>query len=150
MKNVNEQPSLLHTETLCFSYYDRPILRDISLSLLRGEFLGLLGPNGSGKSTFLKNLLGYLKPSQGRVVFAETTRRETVLAFVSQSTGLHAAMTVRDAVLMGRLPISKAAGPAIAAKTMSWLPRPSRVSVFSRWRSGMYCNYPAVNCKRRL
>ncbi|MDR3303796.1 MAG: ABC transporter ATP-binding protein, partial [Treponema sp.] len=107
MKNVNEQPALLRTESLCFSYYERPILRDISLSLRRGEFLGLLGPKGSGKSTFLKNVLGYLKPSQGRVVFAETTRRETVLAFVPQSTGLHAAMTVRDAVLMGRLPYLK-------------------------------------------
>jgi iron complex transport system ATP-binding protein len=96
----------LYTENLCFSYYERPILRDISLSLRRGEFLGLLGPNGSGKSTFLKNLLGYLKPSQGRIVFAGEPGKPCI-AFVPQSTGLAAAMTVRDVVLMGRLPYLK-------------------------------------------
>ena len=55
-----------------FAYHERLILKDISLSLKSGEFLGFLGPNGSGKSTFLKNLLGFLKPSQGRIVFSGT------------------------------------------------------------------------------
>jgi iron complex transport system ATP-binding protein len=101
---------------LRFAYRDRPVLRDISLSLRSGEFLGFLGPNGSGKSTFLKNLLGFLKPSAGRIVFsgspgdssfpAEFSRAEQArrLAFVPQSPGIRSSLSVRDLVLMGRLP----------------------------------------------
>jgi iron complex transport system ATP-binding protein len=101
---------------LRFAYRDRPVLRDISLSLRSGEFLGFLGPNGSGKSTFLKNLLGFLKPSEGRIVFsgsfqdppsfAECSRAERArrLAFVPQRPGIRSSLSVRDLVLMGRLP----------------------------------------------
>jgi iron complex transport system ATP-binding protein len=93
---------------LSFAYHERLILNDISLSLKRGEFLGFLGPNGSGKSTFLKNLLGFLKPSRGRIVFsgAVLTRleRSRRLAFVPQNSLPPAALSVRDVVLMGRLP----------------------------------------------
>jgi ABC-type cobalamin/Fe3+-siderophores transport system ATPase subunit len=60
----------LEARELSFAYHDRAVLQEISLSLRPGEFLGFLGPNGSGKSTFLKNLLGYLKPSRGRIVFS--------------------------------------------------------------------------------
>ncbi|MDR3146345.1 MAG: ABC transporter ATP-binding protein [Treponema sp.] len=100
----------LKTEGLGFAYHKRLILNDVSLSLKTGEFLGLLGPNGSGKSTFLKNLLGFLKPSRGRIVFSginsvsATKERFRRLAFVPQSSGLHAALSVRELVLMGRLP----------------------------------------------
>jgi iron complex transport system ATP-binding protein len=93
-----------------FAYHERLVLNDISLSLKGGEFLGFLGPNGSGKSTFLKNLLGYLKPSRGRIVFSGTgivpTRPEIsrLLAFVPQNSRPPAALSVRDVILMGRLP----------------------------------------------
>jgi iron complex transport system ATP-binding protein len=98
----------LKAENISFAYHERPILKDISLSLRAGEFLGFLGPNGSGKSTFLKNLLGYLKPSAGRIVFsgAVLTRleRSRRLAFVPQNAGPPASLSVRDVILMGRLP----------------------------------------------
>jgi iron complex transport system ATP-binding protein len=99
---------MVDAENISFAYHERPILKDISLSLKAGEFLGFLGPNGSGKSTFLKNLLGFLKPSHGRIVFsgavlsrAERSRR---LAFVPQNSLPPAALSVRDVILMGRLP----------------------------------------------
>jgi iron complex transport system ATP-binding protein len=100
---------------LSFAYHERFILKDISLSLKAGEFLGFLGPNGSGKSTFLKNLLGFLKPSQGRIVFSgsdtvqtqgERSRTEGSkrLAFVPQNSRPPASLSVREVMLMGRLP----------------------------------------------
>ena len=95
---------------LRFAYHDREILRGISLSLHTGEFLGLLGPNGSGKSTFLKNLLGFLKPHTGRVVFSgalsdlSAKTRSRLLAFVPQRPGLTMSLPVRDLIIMGRLP----------------------------------------------
>jgi iron complex transport system ATP-binding protein len=100
----------LEAQKISFAYRDRAVLEEISLSLRPGEFLGFLGPNGSGKSTFLKNLLGFLKPSHGRIVFSgaetEPSREERArrLALVPQSSGLRAVLSVRDLILMGRLP----------------------------------------------
>jgi iron complex transport system ATP-binding protein len=110
---------MVSAEGISFAYHERLILNDVSLSLKAGEFLGFLGPNGSGKSTFLKNLLGFLKPLRGRVVFyggspSEGTRRGASgpsgeersrhLAFVPQSSRPAASLSVRELMLMGRLP----------------------------------------------
>lgn len=44
-----------------------PILKDFNLRILRGDRIGILGKNGSGKSTFLKLLIGELKPDSGHI-----------------------------------------------------------------------------------
>ena len=51
-------------------FYYRPgkwILRDLNVCLARRAVLAVLGPNGRGKTTFLKLLLGALKPREGEV-----------------------------------------------------------------------------------
>lgn len=45
----------------------RTVLKDISLDVQRGEFLGIIGRNGSGKSTLLKLIMGTLKPDSGDI-----------------------------------------------------------------------------------
>ena len=61
---------------LHFAYHDaddpsgadaKPIVRDLSTIIVRGDKVGILGPNGSGKTTLLRLLLGQLEPSAGRV-----------------------------------------------------------------------------------
>jgi ATP-binding cassette subfamily F protein 3 len=47
--------------------YDRPLFRELSFSLKRGQRLGILGPNGSGKTTLLRVLLGQEEPDAGQV-----------------------------------------------------------------------------------
>ncbi|MAT14441.1 MAG: hypothetical protein CMJ46_04140 [Planctomyces sp.] len=47
--------------------YDGPLFKDLTLQIERGERLGILGPNGCGKSTFLKTLVGQLKPDTGEI-----------------------------------------------------------------------------------
>ena len=47
--------------------FDRPIIRDFSATILRGDKIGLIGPNGAGKSTLLKTILGDLTPDSGTV-----------------------------------------------------------------------------------
>lgn len=43
------------------------VISDVSLTLMKGEILGLIGPNGAGKTTFVNVLSGFQKPQAGRV-----------------------------------------------------------------------------------
>ena len=52
-------------------------LRDVSLTVERGDFYGLVGLNGSGKSTLLKVISGVFKPSAGSVTGAAPSRRSS-------------------------------------------------------------------------
>jgi ABC transport system ATP-binding/permease protein len=49
------------------SYADRPIIRDFSTEILRGDRVGIVGPNGAGKTTLLDLLTGALVPDSGEV-----------------------------------------------------------------------------------
>ncbi len=49
--------------------FDHPVLTSISLTINRGETVGVLGQSGTGKSVLLKLIAGFLKPDRGRVLF---------------------------------------------------------------------------------
>ncbi|MEL6582475.1 MAG: LPS export ABC transporter ATP-binding protein [Pseudomonadota bacterium] len=57
----------LHVKGLGKSYKRRPVLRDISLELHRGEVIGLLGPNGAGKTTCFYSITGLVIPEAGTI-----------------------------------------------------------------------------------
>ncbi len=48
----------IETQNISFSYNTKEVIKNISLALEQGEFLGIIGPNGAGKSTILKILGG--------------------------------------------------------------------------------------------
>lgn len=50
----------------------RPVLRDVDLSVHKGELVGLIGPNGAGKTTLLRSILGLVPTASGRVAVAGT------------------------------------------------------------------------------
>jgi len=54
------------------SFDERPIIKDFSLRIQRGDRIGLVGANGAGKTTLLKLLTGEMKPDAGKVVLAKT------------------------------------------------------------------------------
>lgn len=50
-----------------FAWGDKPVVSHFSGAVIRGDKIGLIGPNGVGKSTFLKLLMGDLKPTSGEI-----------------------------------------------------------------------------------
>jgi iron complex transport system ATP-binding protein len=107
---------LLSADSVSFAYdagADGPGfgIESVSVSVPRGQVVGLLGPNGSGKTTLLKLLAGLLAPKGGAVRLegrdlttytrAQIARR---LAVVPQHTHPAFDYTVLDIVLMGRYP----------------------------------------------
>ncbi|MDO5103322.1 MAG: ABC transporter ATP-binding protein [Lautropia sp.] len=102
---------VLQTRQVSWHARQKPIVQDVSVSVMAGETLGLIGPNGSGKSTLLRLLAGLLTPSQGDVLIHDQPmkhlRRRMLaqqLALVSQSAETQEAITVQDAVELGRTP----------------------------------------------
>jgi iron complex transport system ATP-binding protein len=93
--------------------YDRtvPVLRDVSFSVHRGEFLSFLGPNGSGKTTLLRLLDRIFLPLRGQILLDDRNlgkfSRSAIaqrIAFVPQDGGVQFPFTVFEIVLMGRSP----------------------------------------------
>jgi iron complex transport system ATP-binding protein len=86
-------------------------LRDVSLSLAKGELLGVVGPNASGKSSLIRAITDVVTPQRGEVrldgsLVRRLSRRELSLrvAVVPQNPSLPEAFTALEVVLMGRTP----------------------------------------------
>ena len=61
------EEELLKVKDLSFTYEEEPVLKNISLTVSRGEKIAVMGSNGAGKSTFFLNLNGVLKPDAGEI-----------------------------------------------------------------------------------
>ncbi len=92
----------------------KKIIKSISLSVGKGEFVGIIGPNGGGKSTLLKTVYRILKPSNGTIMFGgenmqnislHTSARQ--MGVVGQFNTVNFDFTVMEMVLMGRMPHKK-------------------------------------------
>ena len=103
--------SHLEVKNLVFAYDSEPILKDISLLVEKGEFIGLIGPNGSGKSTLLKLMGGVMSLSDDAVRINDqpiNAIKKKVLArditWISQEHPMVFPFTIQEIVLMGRHP----------------------------------------------
>lgn len=102
--------TIIELEGISFSYgRAADVLSDVSLTVRKGEYLGLIGPNGGGKTTLLKVMLGLLKPREGRVELFGTPLRAFKewprIGYVSQRAIAFDALfpvTVEEVVRMGR------------------------------------------------
>lgn len=105
---------------LCFSYADRPVLEDVSLSVPDGSLACVLGPNGAGKTTLFRCLLGLEHPGSGTVLVngrdvadLGPAERSREMAFVPQSHAQPFDYPALDVVLMSaasRLGVLRAPG----------------------------------------
>ncbi len=89
--------NLLEIVNLSHAYEDKVLYRNQSLSLFKGEHMGIVGPNGAGKSTLIKILSGEIVPDGGRVVwhpqvkvghldqYAVVSNEDTILAYLKSA-----------------------------------------------------------------
>jgi len=61
--------NILQVQNLSKSFLGVKALDNIQFSLQKGEIHALMGENGAGKSTFMKILMGLLKPDSGEIIF---------------------------------------------------------------------------------
>lgn len=103
--------SILKIDNLSGGYYSQMILKDISLDIKKGDFLGIIGPNGSGKTTLLRLISKVLAPKEGRIKFCGKDISQISLkefcqqaGFVPQEAIINFSYTVLEIVLLGRIP----------------------------------------------
>ena len=102
---------ILELERIGFQYGEKRVLQNITLTVARGEFFGILGPNGSGKSTLLNLIDGIRLPCEGEIrlkgIAPGRMRRKDMarlVAVVPQEASWVFPLTVEEIVLMGRTP----------------------------------------------
>jgi zinc transport system ATP-binding protein len=116
--------ALVEIEDLSFRYGAEPVLEDVSLSVEKGDVLGLIGPNGGGKTTLLKLILRLLSPQQGRIKLfgkpLELFKEQAKIGYVRQralSFEQSFPATVAELVSLGRTPRLSRWRPWSAADT---------------------------------
>ena len=99
----------LYVKNLDYQIGNDQILKQISLEIRDGEFVGLVGPNGCGKSTMLKHIYRTYKPKGGTIFLdgkdiTEFSAKKMAgeLAVMAQENQLEFDFTVRDMVMFGR------------------------------------------------
>lgn len=100
-------PSAIAFEGVCAGYFGRDVLDEVTFTVDRGDFVGIIGPNGSGKSTLLKTIVGIhpIQCGSATVLGAvpEHVNRR-LIGYVPQieSVNWGFPVSVFDVVLMGR------------------------------------------------
>lgn len=108
MQQVSHLHIIIELERVCFSYNTEEIIKDVSLEIHKGDYVGIIGPNGGGKTTLLKLMLGILKPNDGIVKLFGTNIQEfkdwAKIGYVPQKTyiEMNFPISVEEFVEMGR------------------------------------------------
>lgn len=102
---------MMKAEGLSGGYGDSRLINNVSLTVEKGEFLGILGPNGSGKTTLLRLLTGTLPAKEGSVCLAgkpladyKPKELARIMAVLPQKTDQAFTFTVKETVAFGRYP----------------------------------------------
>jgi ABC-type Mn2+/Zn2+ transport system ATPase subunit len=95
-------------ENVTVAYHGKIALHSASLQLNSGSICGLVGMNGAGKSTLFKAIMGFAKPTTGRIlvngVSIRQAQKDNLVAYVPQSEEVdwNFPVSVADVVMMGR------------------------------------------------
>lgn len=96
---------LIELENVTAGYGNKVVLRDISLTIFKDDFLGIIGPNGGGKTTLLKVMLGLIIPARGTVHFydGENAVSSIKIGYLPQLNNIDRKfpISVRDVIVSG-------------------------------------------------
>ncbi len=107
-KATDNHDFLVEVRGLSVDFGRQSVLRNINLSVPRGQTLVIIGESGCGKTVLLKTLIGLVKPTHGEIIFdgqnlnklndKELTKQRTRFGFLFQSAALFDSMTVYENV----------------------------------------------------
>ena len=106
--------SILRFEDVTIQYTTKPVVKNFSCDIKKGEFVSLIGPNGSGKSTLINAIMGSVDLKAGEIYLGGKNNKEysakeraRFAAVVPQTFNVRFGFLVRDIVMMGRNPYLK-------------------------------------------
>ncbi len=112
MSDRSSATPVLSASALRYRIGDALLLDGVDVELYPGELVGLIGPNGAGKSTLLRNLIGYLRPTEGTVTLEgrpiqtySARERAKRISYLSQYGPDQFPFPVIDVVEMGSYPV---------------------------------------------
>jgi lipopolysaccharide export system ATP-binding protein len=105
MSNENEQ--MLVAENLGKSYSKKPVVRNVTIKLKKGEIVGLLGPNGAGKTTCFYMITGLVSQDYGKISinghdvtnFPMYRRARMGLGYLPQEASVFRGLSVEDNIM---------------------------------------------------
>ena len=123
---------MIRVENLSKSFQGLSVLKDVSVSINKGDVVCVIGPSGSGKSTFLRCLNMLEKPNSGKIIFdgvdlaapkANLNLRRQKMGMVFQQFNLFPNMTVLDNLTCAPIMLKKVPKAEAEAKAMDLLER---------------------------
>ena len=90
---------LLECKHLYKEFDNKPILKDINLTIPRGKIIGLLGKNGTGKSTLIKLINDLLTPTSGEILIngeKPGVKSKEIISYLPERTYLDKEMTIKQ------------------------------------------------------
>lgn len=100
---------MLLVNSIEVSYGKIKALHGVSLSVNKGEIVGIIGPNGAGKSTTINTIIGLIRPQKGKIIFNETDitdkdvsdRIKMGISVVPEGRRVFPYLTVEENLLIG-------------------------------------------------
>jgi lipopolysaccharide export system ATP-binding protein len=97
----------IHTKDLVKSYGGRAVVNHVSIDVQQGEIVGLLGPNGAGKTTTFYQLVGLIRPDEGKVFLGERDitklpmykRAKLGIGYLPQEPSVFRKLSVEDNIM---------------------------------------------------
>jgi branched-chain amino acid transport system ATP-binding protein len=122
--------ALLEVRSVSKRFGDLAAVRDVSLSVARGELRAIIGPNGAGKTTFFNLLGGFFPPTSGKIVF---DGRDVTMLAAHRRVGLGMARTFQITEIFPELSVREnlRVGAEIAGgyALRPWISRAGRAAV---------------------
>ncbi|MCL1698700.1 MULTISPECIES: ABC transporter ATP-binding protein [unclassified Lysinibacillus] len=94
--------TVLEVQHVTGGYTRKPVIKDLSFTIEKGELVGLIGLNGAGKSTTIKHIIGTMLPKEGDIRLNGVTLKEntdkyrTAFSYIPETPVLYDELTLRE------------------------------------------------------